>query len=61
MALAFGVRINSDVIIAVPCCQRELLNQYSYEPFKGILKHGILKARMADVLTEWNESSNVRG
>lgn len=52
MALAFGVRINSDVIIAVPCCQRELLNQYSYEPFKGILKHGILKARMADVLTD---------
>jgi SAM-dependent methyltransferase len=52
MALAFGVRINSEVIIAVPCCQRELLNQYSYEPFKGILKHGILKARMADVLTD---------
>lgn len=52
MALAFGVRLNSQVIIAVPCCQRELLNQYSYEPFKGILKHGILKARMADVLTD---------
>ena len=52
MALAFGVRIKSEVIIAVPCCQRELLNQYSYEPFKGILKHGILKARMADVLTD---------
>lgn len=52
MALAFGVRLKSQVIIAVPCCQRELLNQYSYEPFKGILKHGILKARMADVLTD---------
>ena len=52
MALAFGVRIKSEVIIAVPCCQRELLNQYSYEPFKGVLKHGILKARMADVLTD---------
>lgn len=52
MALALGIRVNSDVIIAVPCCHRELLNQYSYNPFKGILKHGILKARMADVLTD---------
>lgn len=52
MALAFGIRINADVIIAVPCCHRELLNEYNYEPFKGILKHGIFKARMADVLTD---------
>ena len=52
MALALGIRVESDIIIAVPCCHRELLNQYSYEPFKGITKHGILKARMADVITE---------
>ena len=52
MALALGIRVNSDVIIAVPCCHRELLNQYSYEPFKGILKHGVFKARMADMLTD---------
>jgi SAM-dependent methyltransferase len=52
MALALGVRVNSDVIIAVPCCHRELLNNYNYEPFKGILKHGIFKARMADILTD---------
>lgn len=52
MALALGIRVNSDVIIAVPCCHRELLNQYSYEPFKSIIKHGIFKARLADVLTD---------
>lgn len=52
MALALGIRVNSDVIIAVPCCHRELLNSYNYEPFKGILKHGIFKARMADILTD---------
>ncbi|MCY6355733.1 class I SAM-dependent methyltransferase [Clostridium sp. ZS2-4] len=52
MALALGIKVNADVIIAVPCCHRELLNQYSYEPFKSITKHGILKARMADVLTD---------
>ncbi|WP_160677053.1 SAM-dependent methyltransferase [Clostridium sp. C8-1-8] len=52
MAIALGIKVESDSIIAVPCCHRELLNQYSYEPLKGILKHGILKARIADALTD---------
>ena len=52
MALALGIKVESDLIIAVPCCHRELLNQYSYEPFKAITKYGILKARMADALTD---------
>lgn len=52
MALALGIRVDSDVIIAVPCCHRDLLNQYSYEPFKDILKHGIFKTRLADLLTD---------
>lgn len=52
MALALGIRVDSDVIIAVPCCHKELLSQYSYEPFKNIIKHGVLKTRMADILTE---------
>jgi SAM-dependent methyltransferase len=52
MALALGIKIQSDVIIAVPCCHRELLSQYNYAPFKGILKQGIFKARMADILTD---------
>ena len=46
------IRVESDVIIAVPCCHRELLNQYSYEPFKTILKHGVFKTRLADILTD---------
>ena len=52
MALALGVRTNAKAIISVPCCQKEILNQYDYEPLQPILKHGILKARMADVLTD---------
>jgi hypothetical protein len=52
MALALGIKVECDLIIAVPCCHRELLNQYSYEPFKSITKYGILKARMADALTD---------
>ncbi|MEG1257276.1 SAM-dependent methyltransferase [Clostridium sp.] len=52
MALALGIKVESDVIIAVPCCHRELLNQYSYSPFKSVLDHGVFKARMADILTD---------
>ncbi|HEY9061164.1 MAG TPA: SAM-dependent methyltransferase [Pseudobacteroides sp.] len=51
---ALGVALNNNVeaVVMVPCCQKEILNQYSYDPFSQILKHGILKARMADVLTD---------
>ncbi len=52
MAIAAGIRYNAEAVVVIPCCQRELLNQYSYEPFKDITKHGILKARLADVLTD---------
>jgi SAM-dependent methyltransferase len=52
MALALGVKVESDVIIAVPCCHKEILTQYKYEPFKAILKHGVFKTRLADILTD---------
>lgn len=52
MALALGIKLNSNAIVAVPCCHRELLSQYSYDPFKGITKYGALKSRLADVLTD---------
>ena len=51
-AIALAVNNNVKSMVMVPCCHRELLNQYSYKPFEHILKHGILKARMADVLTD---------
>ena len=52
MALALGIKVRSDLIIAVPCCHKELLSQYNYEPLKDITKYGILKARIADALTD---------
>lgn len=52
MALALGIKLDSDAIVAVPCCHRELLNQYSYTPFQSILKHGVFKTRLADILTD---------
>jgi SAM-dependent methyltransferase len=51
-ALAYGIRNKARGIVAVPCCHSELLSQYSYEPFKDILKHGVFKARLADVMTD---------
>ena len=52
MAIAAGIRYNAEAVVVIPCCQREILNQYDYQPFKDITKHGILKARLADVLTD---------
>ena len=52
MAMGLGIRSGSRAIVCVPCCHKDILKQYSYEPFKAITKHGILKARLADTLTD---------
>lgn len=52
MAIAAGVRYEAGGIIVIPCCHRELLGQYEYKPFSEILKYGVLKARIADALTD---------
>lgn len=51
-AIALGVNNKAKAMIMVPCCHKELLNQYSFKAFEHILKYGILKARMADILTD---------
>lgn len=52
MALALGIRAKSRAIVSVPCCHKDILKQYSYVPFEAITRHGILKARLADTLTD---------
>ena len=52
MAIAAGINNGAKAIFAVPCCHKELLGQYSYDEFAPLLKHGIFKARMADLLTD---------
>ena len=52
MAIALGIKVESDLIVAVPCCHKEFSKQYSYEPFKDIIKYSILKTKLADVLTD---------
>jgi len=52
MAIAAGIRYEAGGIIVIPCCHRELLGQYEYKPFNEIIKYGVLKARIADALTD---------
>lgn len=52
MAIGAAINAGAKAIFAVPCCHKELLGQYSYEPFAPLLKYGIFKARQADLLTD---------
>ena len=51
-AIAAGIRLNSKVIIVVPCCHFELRGQLHRHPFKGITKFGLLEERFAALLTD---------
>lgn len=60
-AMALAVKNNARSMVMVPCCHRELLSQYNFQPLSPILKHGILKARMADALTDGMRSLFLEG
>ncbi len=51
-ALAQAVRWQSDVILAVPCCQHEVAKSIQSEPLDLLLRHGILKERFAALATD---------
>ena len=51
-AIAQGVKWNAGLILCVPCCQHELHHQLSREDFRAALRHGILRERIADILTD---------
>ncbi|HGT0002720.1 TPA: SAM-dependent methyltransferase [Clostridioides difficile] len=53
MAIGLGIRAKSEaIVVVVPCCHKELLGQYRYEAMEPILKHGVFKARFADLITD---------
>lgn len=52
MALGLAVRVNAKSIVCVPCCHKELLEQYRFDELNEIIKHGVFKARFADILTD---------
>lgn len=51
-ALAFAIRHKIPSVVCVPCCHRELSRQYQVEGWEDILRYGVLKARIADSLTD---------
>lgn len=51
-AIALAINNNAKAIVMVPCCQKEILSQYSFDILQSITKHGVLKARLADILTD---------
>jgi SAM-dependent methyltransferase len=56
-ALARAVRWRSPVVLAAPCCHHDVQRQMSEgpgapEPYAALARHGILRERFADVLTD---------
>ena len=51
-AIAQGILGNARMVLCVPCCHHDLNQQIKTDTFRPILRHGILKQRMADILTD---------
>ncbi len=51
-ALAKAVAWQTDVILAVPCCQHELAGKIPTDALEPILQHGILRDRQAALVTD---------
>lgn len=52
LALATAIRARAKYIACVPCCHKELLDQYTLPGLEPLTKHGVFKARFNDVLTD---------
>mgnify|MGYP001195904452 CR=1 FL=1 len=51
-ALYKAIKWNANVILSVPCCQHELNKQMHNETLQPLLKYGIVKERMAALITD---------
>ena len=51
-ALQKAVKWGAEVILAVPCCQHELNGQIRCDVLQPILKYGVIKERMAALITD---------
>ena len=51
-AIAQALKWDSEVILCVPCCQKELFPQVRNSELTPILQHGILKERFASLATD---------
>ena len=51
-ALAQAIRWQADVILAVPCCQKEAYRQIESSLLAPLLRHGLAKERFAALVTD---------
>ncbi len=51
-AIARGVAWGARVILAAPCCQHELHHRLKAPLLRPVTRHGILRERLADILTD---------
>ena len=54
-SIAKGVEMHARYILSAPCCQHELqktIGPQSSKPFAGLLRQGILRERLCDILTD---------
>ena len=51
-AIAAGVRLGAEAIVVAPCCHHELAGQIAEREKDGLLRHGILLGRQADLVTD---------
>ena len=51
-ALEKAVKWGAGVIMAVPCCQHELNSQMQCERLQPVLKYGVIRERMAALITD---------
>ena len=51
-AIAQGIHWKSRWVLSAPCCQHELHHQLGAPVFRPVLRHGILRERLADILTD---------
>lgn len=50
--IAKGIRGEVPIILAVPCCQKEIMQQIENPLLRPLLKHGILKEKLASLVTD---------
>jgi hypothetical protein len=53
-AIAWAVKSNAGLVLVAPCCQHDLQSKLKDipEPWPLVTKHGILKERLVDILTD---------
>lgn len=51
-AIAFGIRHRAEAILTAPCCQHELRDQLAHDAMHALLRHGVLRSRLADLVTD---------